>query len=244
MPLPETEVLEQKTEVTEPTQELKEVLEPVAKAEEAVPPEEEVEEVVYSEAELEELVQSRADSIAAKGMVTYQKTTEALKGEIAQLKASAQLEKEERELAVLEGREKDEWADLPAVGEFQKTRRDFNAWMAQVRTAYQTFQEKDMAEASEAIAADHALKLAIKYNLPDGEKIVKQLEDTIKEIREGTKTEAERELKALRASLKPKVEKKTAIKPDSGRLSAPGGRDRSKYTAKDWIEEGLTEAKK
>ncbi len=182
------------------------VEEPVAKAtEESVAKEGEPTGKVYSEAEVDKFAKSLADSMTAKSMTTYQKTVEGLQAKIAKFEKDA----EEAELARLEGREKEEWGDTQAVGDFQEKRRKQNAWIADIARKYEAETEKWEAGQKE-INASKSLKLAIEYGLPNGKEIIKQLENFIKEIGEGT--EAEMELRALRASLNPKAEKRTTAK--------------------------------
>ncbi len=228
----EKQDLESEEQTEETASVAKDAEEPVAEAtEESVAKEGELTSKVYSEAEVDKLAKSLADSMTAKSMTTYQKTVEGLQAKIAKFEKAA----EEMELARLEGREKEEWGDTPAVGDFQKERRKQNAWIAEIVQKYQSETEKWEA-GQKKLNASKSLKLAIEYGLPNGKEIIKQLENFIKEIGEGT--EAEMELRALRASLNPKAEKRTTAKPDSNRLSAIGGKDWGKATSEELIVEG------
>jgi len=193
-----------------------------------------------TEEEIRTRIQSEADRIAAKSAITYQQKLEEATKKIANMENQAARDKAESELRAREGRELEEWGDTTEVKEFHKERRDFNAWVAGVQTEYNKWQEEKKG-VDKSVADAHALKLAIQYGMDNGEEIVKKLDSFVLEISEG-KSEAERELKALRASIR-RSKELPIHKPDSSRHSAPGAQDSNKLSGDDALEEGLKREK-
>ncbi len=113
---------------------------------------------------------------------------------------------------------------------------EHNIWVTDIQDAYAQF-KLDQESIKKESNTNTALKLAIKYGLEDGDKVLKGLEVFIKAIGEGT--ESEMELKALRHSQKPK-----GHVPDSGIRSGTAGKDTGKMSASELLEHGFKEINK
>lgn len=204
----------------------------------------------YSEEELEtileERVQKEAQSITDKALKTYQEKDEVSRKRIAEFETNATNAKRESELRQIEGKELKEWVDegVPenAIRGFQQERRAFNKWVGEVQDAYKAF-ESDKGTLASDSASNHALKLAIQYGLENGAELINGLDALVEKIKEG-KTPSERELLALRESLKKGEKKPQAKKPDSSLSTAPGGIDMSKATPGERVSAGLAKLAK
>ncbi len=204
----------------------------------------------YSEEEhlsiLEDRVKKEAHAITDKALKTYQEKDEVSRKRIAEFETNAKNAKRESELRQIESEERKQWTDdgIPesAIRDFHASVRAHdkevsgkNKWVAGIQEAYKTF-EVDQAH-------NHSLKMAIQYGLENGEELIKGLNSLVEKIKVG-KTDSERELLALRESLKKGEKKPQAKKVDSSLPTAPGGVDMSKATPEEKVDYGLAKLKK
>ena len=200
--------------------------------------------VFNSQAELDKAVEKKAqalaDSIADRGLKTYQEQIKTLKQQVKE----ATYKKEDDALARLEQAQTDDWGQTEQVGDFQeqvkkfvKERREFNSKVDEW--------EENHQKATQSVREVNAFTDALALLLPEDDAgFISEL-TTLAEKIAGAQTDREKELlieleKAkLQALAGAKDEKPRRTKPDTNLPSAPGGRDLSKMSPSEQIQEGF-----
>ena len=187
--------------------------------------------------------QAQIRSEVDKAVNSYRDKLEESNRKVRDLEKTAEKAKKEIERAKLESQELDEWGDTPEVRSIQEVRRrqeQTQEELDEVRAEAKGF----LDAAEEKTRDSKALSLAIQYGLPNGEELLKTLSSFVEEISKG-KTPSDMELIALKAALnKPEGKKRFVHKPDSSKLTAPGGMDESKLKGSDAIRRGLEKLRK
>ena len=201
--------------------------------------------VFQTDEELDAHIKGKADSIADKSLVTYQKKARELEDRITVLNADAENRKADDELSKREASETTEWKEqgVPdkTIGDFHRDRRTFNEWTRDAKSAYENFVKKEK-DLTQKVADSDATILAIEYGLDGGADIVSKLKELITAISKG-ETPSEREVIAIKQSLK-KGSPKITHKPDSPIGTAPGGVDVSKMSPSDKVSHGFKQLDK
>lgn len=238
------EGISEETEVKEPESEV--VEEPVAKEEEGkteVKPE--VKPITFqTQEELDKAIEKKAktlaDSIADKGLKTYQTQIADLK---KQLKETTH-KKEDETLSRLLKAQSDEWGETEQVGVFQDAvkkfitdRREFDDRVSEWEDNHQ--------KATQSVKEVTAFTEALTLLLPDDDAgFITEL-TTLAEKIAGAETEKEKALliELEKARLQRLAEaqnnKPKRTKPDTGLPSAPGGTDLTKLDADTLLKRGF-----
>ncbi len=234
--------------VTETEQKVETEEQEASKETEPVSEEQEVEQVITfkTQGELDEHVTEKAKPIA-QGM--KDKELKPVYDELRQTKAdnvALKLQVEGRDddsrLSRLEQAETKEWGSTADVREIQDVRREV---VKQGRE--QKSKEKeltDMASKLDLIGRQQdAFEKALKLFLPENVEFISEIEDFAKELSEA---ESQKEMDLLYERREAKVKTKSEAsqkpkrtRPDGGLPTASGGKDWSKASASDKVEEGL-----